>query len=78
MKTQKPGFELVVLNPPIVYGPLRHSIESMDEVNTSNGYLRKFMTSEKSAPMPKDHLHISVDVRVSTGSSPSFLFKEVM
>lgn len=65
MKTNKPSFELVVLNPPIVYGPLRHTIDSMDDVNTSNGVLWKFMTWEKSAELPPDTLHIFVDVRVS-------------
>jgi len=66
MKTHKPNFELVVLNPPAVYGPLRHSIDKIDDLNTSNELLYKaFLTSQKSAPVPPDALHISVDVRVS-------------
>ncbi|KAJ9602927.1 Glycine-rich RNA-binding protein 2, mitochondrial [Cladophialophora chaetospira] len=63
MKTYKPGFEFVVLNPPIVYGPLRHSIDSMSDLNTSNALLWSFMTSKKTNPVPADALHINVDVR---------------
>ncbi|KIW64252.1 hypothetical protein PV04_09199 [Phialophora macrospora] len=63
MKTHKPSFELVVLNPPAVYGPLRHSIDSMSDLNTSNVPLWNFLTSEKTAQVPEDSLHISVDVR---------------
>ncbi len=66
MKTNKPNFELVVLNPPAVYGPLRHSVDSIDDLNTSNALLYKaFLKSKKSEPVPPDALHISVDVRVS-------------
>ncbi|OAG44975.1 hypothetical protein AYO21_00937 [Fonsecaea monophora] len=60
--TEKPGFELVVLNPPIVYGPLRH-IDSMSDLNTSNAILWRLMNAGKGAPVPDDSLHISVDVR---------------
>ncbi|KIW33782.1 uncharacterized protein PV07_00606 [Cladophialophora immunda] len=63
MKTEKPSFELVVLNPPIVYGPLKHSIDSMSDLNTSNTVLWNFMTSEKGASVPEDTLHVFVDVR---------------
>ncbi|OCT44943.1 putative oxidoreductase [Cladophialophora carrionii] len=63
IKTHKPSFELVVLNPPLVYGPLRHSIDSMSDLNTSNAPVWKLMTSEKTAQVPEDTLHISVDVR---------------
>jgi nucleoside-diphosphate-sugar epimerase len=65
IKTHKPSFELVVLNPPAVYGPLRHSIDSMSDLNTSNVPLWNLLTSEKTAQVPEDSLHISVDVRVS-------------
>ncbi|OAP63088.1 hypothetical protein AYL99_02315 [Fonsecaea erecta] len=62
MQSEKPSFELVVLNPPIVYGILSHSIDSMSDLNTDT-VLWKFMTSEKGTPIPEDSLHIFVDVR---------------
>jgi hypothetical protein len=65
MESEKPSFELVVLNPPVVYGPLRHSIDSIQDLNTSNKHLySKFFTSAKDAPMPEDYVHVSIDVRV--------------
>ncbi len=71
-KTHKPGFELVVLNPPGVYGPLRHSVDSMSDLNTSSALIWKFMTSKKSDRVLEDALHISVDVRVSKMPSRCF------
>jgi nucleoside-diphosphate-sugar epimerase len=66
MDKEKPPFELVVLNPPVVYGPIRHSIDSIDDLNTSNQHLYKtFMSSSKTAAVPKDNVHVCIDVRVS-------------
>jgi nucleoside-diphosphate-sugar epimerase len=65
MDTHMPSFELIVLNPPVVFGPLLHSIGSMRELNTSNEYLYRFMSSAKTAPMPPDSIHVCIDVRVS-------------
>ncbi|KIW85996.1 hypothetical protein Z517_01390 [Fonsecaea pedrosoi CBS 271.37] len=47
--TEKPGFELVVLNPPIVYGPLRHSIGSVSDLKTSHAILWRLMNAGKGA-----------------------------
>lgn len=30
-------FDLVVLNRPVVYGPLKHTIRNVSELNESNG-----------------------------------------
>lgn len=36
VETQRPGFSLTTINPPLVYGPLVHHIDSLDAINTSN------------------------------------------
>ena len=66
MKCEKPTFDLVVINPPMVYGPLRHSVSSIEDLNLSNTLIYKsFMCSSEDAPLPPNGVHIDVDVRVS-------------
>ena len=36
VEKQKPNFDLVTLCPPLVFGPVIHSLKSLDELNTSN------------------------------------------
>ncbi|KAJ4857605.1 NAD dependent epimerase/dehydratase family domain-containing protein [Trichoderma breve] len=33
---EKPSFDLVTVNPPVVFGPVAHSLASLDSINTSN------------------------------------------
>ena len=66
LKNENPHFELVVLNPPMVYGPLAHTIHRVDQLNESNGRIYKqYVNSSKDAPLPPNGLHAYVDVRVS-------------
>ncbi|RFU72995.1 nad dependent epimerase dehydratase [Trichoderma arundinaceum] len=36
VKREKPSFDLVTVNPPVVFGPVAHSLASLDAINTSN------------------------------------------
>lgn len=36
VKSAKPNFDLVTVNPPVVFGPVAHSLASLDAINTSN------------------------------------------
>ncbi|KAJ9643308.1 Glycine-rich RNA-binding protein 2, mitochondrial [Knufia peltigerae] len=66
VQNEKPPFELVVLCPTAVYGPLRHSIDSIKDLNSSNNHLyENFFASSKELPVPEDYVQSSVDVRVS-------------
>ncbi|RAK79332.1 NAD(P)-binding protein [Aspergillus fijiensis CBS 313.89] len=49
VKPQEPPFDLVVLCPPMVYGPLWHTINSIEELN-------------EDAPLPPNGVHVYVDV----------------
>jgi hypothetical protein len=65
MKANRQNFDLVVLNPPMVYGPLRHTITSLDDLNVSNNNIwRDFLNSSKDAPLTAEWVHADIDVRV--------------
>lgn len=68
MEDEKPHFDLVTLCPPATFGPLKHSISSIKDLNESNSRLwRLCCQSSKDAPMPYIPVHTYVDVRVSIG-----------
>lgn len=53
LEKEKPNFDLVTLTPPMVYGPLRHSIASTNDLNQSNARIYNlFVNSSKDAEMP--------------------------
>lgn len=62
--SEKPNFDLVTLTPPMVYGPLKHSLKSVKDLNQSNSRIYDlFVNSSASAPMPPDGMHVYTDVR---------------
>jgi nucleoside-diphosphate-sugar epimerase len=56
----------------MVYGPLRHSIKDIKELNQSNSVIyNNFINSSKDAPLPPNGMHVYTDVRVrNTPPSP--------
>lgn len=71
VEKDKPNFDLVTLAPPMVYGPIRHSVESTKELNQSNSRIYNlFVNSKRDAELPPNGLHAYVDVRVSNSTSP--------
>jgi nucleoside-diphosphate-sugar epimerase len=66
MEKEKPNFDLVTITPPMIYGPLRHSISSVKQLNESNGRIYNlFINTSKDAPLPPNGMHVYADVRVS-------------
>ncbi|GAE00037.1 dihydroflavonal-4-reductase, putative [Paecilomyces variotii No. 5] len=64
MKEEQPQFDLVTLCPPATFGPLRHSITSIGDLNESSARLWKLcFNSTKDAAMPYIPVHTYVDVR---------------
>ncbi|KAL2060523.1 hypothetical protein VTL71DRAFT_9164 [Oculimacula yallundae] len=64
IKTENPNFDLVTLAPPMVYGPIRHSISSPEKLNESNSRIYKlFIDSEKDSELPPNGMHVYTDVR---------------
>lgn len=64
MAEQRPGFDLVTLNPPLVYGPVIHHLESLDRLNTSNLKIRDFVQGKvKGDTLPPTGTYLFTDVR---------------
>lgn len=61
---EKPNFDLVALNPPLVYGPVAHDLDSLQGLNTSNQRVRDFMQGKhKEDELPPTGTFLWVDVR---------------
>ncbi|KAG0650475.1 Ketoreductase [Hyphodiscus hymeniophilus] len=64
VEKEKPNFDLVTLTPPMIYGPLRHSITSVKQLNESNARIYNlFVNSSKDAELPHDGMPVYTDVR---------------
>lgn len=60
-------FDIVVLNPPMVYGPLRHSVKSINDLNvTTHSIWKGFLNATPETALPAEWLHADIDVRVSS------------
>jgi nucleoside-diphosphate-sugar epimerase len=40
VEKEKPNFDIATMNPPLVFGPVVHHLESLDDLNTSNHIVR--------------------------------------
>lgn len=63
VKQKKPNFSLAVMNPPLVLGPIVHSLTSLENLNTSNQRIRDFLSGASKANCPPTGNHLFVDVR---------------
>ncbi|TGO44094.1 hypothetical protein BOTNAR_0947g00010 [Botryotinia narcissicola] len=64
VEKEKPNFDLVTLTPPMVYGPLRHTIQSTKDLNQSNLRIYTGLVNlSKDAELPPNGLHAFTDVR---------------
>ena len=65
VETEKPNFDLVTLCPPMIYGPLDHTIRGVADLNQSNSRIYDlFINSSKDSELPPNGLYLYVDVRV--------------
>lgn len=60
---EKPKFELCTCNPPLVFGPVVHYLNSLSSVNTSNLRVRDIITGAAKEKCPVTGGHLWVDVR---------------
>lgn len=57
-------FDLVTINPPLVYGPIAHHIEDLSKLNTSNQRIRDVVQGKyKDMEMPPIGTFLFVDAR---------------
>ncbi|KAL2678364.1 hypothetical protein Neosp_009110 [[Neocosmospora] mangrovei] len=63
MAQEKPNFTLSVMNPPMVYGPVRYPVKSLSSINTSNQLLAEVISGNHKDGLPPTALPLWVDVR---------------
>jgi len=67
VETQKPGFSIATLTPPMVYGPLLQGFKSMGKLNTSSADIyRLYNGSLKEVPDTAFWAYVDVRDREST------------
>ncbi|KZV86952.1 NAD(P)-binding protein [Exidia glandulosa HHB12029] len=63
LDNEKPSFDIVTLNPPMVYGPILNS-QTAASLNESNTFIYNILTGKTDdGKVPKTGVHIWVDVR---------------
>ncbi|XDG05436.1 hypothetical protein ABKA04_005051 [Annulohypoxylon sp. FPYF3050] len=63
VKDEKPRFTLTTMNPAMVYGPVIHSLSSLDSINTSNARFVSLLRGSPTTPCPPTVNYLFVDVR---------------
>ncbi|KAI9742971.1 MAG: methylglyoxal reductase (NADPH-dependent) gre2 [Claussenomyces sp. TS43310] len=63
IKGEKPSFTLTAINPPMVYGPVIHSLSSLDSINTSNARFVSLLKGSPSTSCPPTVNYLFIDVR---------------
>jgi len=63
VKTEKPNFDLVTMNPPMVFGPIVHYLNSLNSLNTSNERIRDIIQGKWKEEIPATPIPIWIDVR---------------
>lgn len=64
VEKEKPKFDVVTIAPPMIYGPLRHSVPNVKELNESTARIYNlFIKSEKDAALPPNGMPVYTDVR---------------
>lgn len=62
IEERKPPFTISVINPPIIYGPNRHYIDDLNDLNTSSGMFYSLMNGSRTE-VPPTRFWAIVDVR---------------
>ncbi|RMZ71458.1 aldehyde reductase II [Pyrenophora seminiperda CCB06] len=65
VENEKPNFSLSTINPPMVFGPIVHALDSLDNMNTSNKFMLSVAQGKCKDEIPKNMppQHLWVDVR---------------
>lgn len=63
VEKEKPNFDIVTINPPLVLGPVVHYLNSLDAINTSNARVRDLIQGKYKDGIPASGVYLWVDVR---------------
>lgn len=63
VEKEKPNFDIATINPPLVFGPIVHYLNSLDAINTSNKRFSDFAQGNSKNEPPATDNFLYVDVR---------------
>ncbi|RFU33597.1 hypothetical protein B7463_g2762, partial [Scytalidium lignicola] len=63
IEQEKPNFTLSTMNPPMVFGPVIHYLNSLSTLNTSNERVRDLITGKFTNEIPDTGTYLWIDVR---------------
>jgi nucleoside-diphosphate-sugar epimerase len=63
VEMEKPAFNLTTVCPPMIYGPMRQHVRSLDQINTSSVQMRDILQGKFKEEIPPVGLPMFVDVR---------------
>jgi nucleoside-diphosphate-sugar epimerase len=63
VEDKKPNFTLTTIQPPMIYGPMKQHVKSLDDINTSSIRMRDFLLGKFKNEIPATALPLWVDVR---------------
>ncbi|KAF2191103.1 NADPH-dependent methylglyoxal reductase-like protein GRE2 [Zopfia rhizophila CBS 207.26] len=63
LEKDEPNFTITTINPPMVFGPIIHNLESLENMNTSNQRILWAAQGKFKDEIPATGIHIWVDVR---------------
>lgn len=63
LEKEKPNFTISTINPPMVFGPIVHALDSLENLNTSNERIRNTVQGKFKDEIPPSGVHFWVDVR---------------
>lgn len=63
LEKEKPNFTIATINPPMVYGPIIHNLDSLENLNTSNQRILWATQGKFKDEIPPSGVHFWVDVR---------------
>lgn len=63
LEKEKPNFSIATINPPMVFGPIVHALDSLENMNTSNQRILSAAQGKFKDEIPPSGVHLWVDVR---------------
>lgn len=60
---ERPNFDVATVNPPLVFGPIVHYLNSLDAINTSNARMRDIVQGQMKDKIAPTGTYLWVDVR---------------
>jgi len=63
VEEEKPNFSVATVNPPLVFGPIVHYLNSLDGINTSNERIANLVQGKCKEEIPETGVFAWVDVR---------------